>query len=348
MKRNDKHIVRIFLCLLVSWAVLITSACSPRKAPVIKLSGVTMGTIYHLTIVEPPAALNRAQLDQQIKVLLDQVDAAMSTYRNDSELTRFNRSSSTAWAPVSEAIQSTVAAALEISVMTNGRFDVTVAPLVDSWGFGPQPTSLELPTDQHIEASLLKVGYQMLHARASPPALRKDHPGLSIDLSAIAKGYAVDLMAEHLEQLGVNNYLVEIGGEIRVSGQNPEHQKWRIAVERPLANQRSAQTILQLSQGAVATSGDYRNFREVDDRRFSHTIDPQTGKPVTHNLASVTVIGQSAMIADALATALLVMGPDLAYQFANQHDLAVLLIIRNDDGSIELSTPSFAPYQTIE
>ena len=229
--------------------------------------------------------------------------------------------------------------------MTNGIFDVTVAPLVDSWGFGPLPPASRIPTGEQIQTTLEAVGYPMLHTRRSPPALRKDHPGLSVDLSAIAKGYAVDLIAEHLEQLELNDYLVEIGGEVRVHGQNSEGQQWRIAVERPLAGSRSLQTILYLTQGAVATSGDYRNFLEVDGRRFSHAIDPHTGQAVAHNLASVTVVGDSTMIVDALATALLVMGPDLAYKFAIKNDLAAFFVIRKGDHYVERSTPEFAQYQ---
>jgi thiamine biosynthesis lipoprotein len=191
---------------------------------------------------------------------------------------------------------------------------------------------------------LALVGYEKLEMRASPPALRKAAAGVAIDLDGIAPGWAVDRLAERLEALGVRDYLVEIGGEVRARGDSPEQRRWRVAVEKPLAGERVAQAVIELGNNGVSTSGDYRDYREMDGRRISHTIDPRTGLPVAHRLASVTVVHASVAAADAWATALMVLGPEEGMALARREGLAALFVEhgRRAGEFDEAETPQFA------
>lgn len=192
----------------------------------------------------------------------------------------------------------------------------------------------------------MQTGYEQLHARTSPPSIRKDNGRIYVDLSAIAKGYGVDKLAEHLDSLEFSDYLVDIGGELKGKGHNASGSAWRIAIEKPTPGERSIYQIISIGKGAMATSGDYRNYFEKDGQRYSHTINPKTGTPIRHKLASVTVINASTMYADAMATALMVLGPELGYALAEQEALAALFIVKNGDGFSEKVTSAFKQYMT--
>jgi thiamine biosynthesis lipoprotein len=220
--------------------------------------------------------------------------------------------------------------------------------LVNLWNFGPDPRAGQVPTVAEIERERERVGYRRLEVRLSPPSLRKTHPGVYLDLSAIAKGYAVDEIAELLIQRGVPGFMVEVGGEVRTSGHRPDGQPWRIGIEKPVDFQRSVQRVVELTGKSLATSGDYRNFFEKDGRRYSHEIDPQTGYPVQHELASVSVISDSCMLADAWATGLMVAGPEAALRLAREQGLEVLLILRKRDGFEEQMTDGFRQFLRTE
>ena len=313
-----------------------------------ELQGATMGTFYSIQVVDPPPALELEGLRGRIDSELDLVNDLMSTYRDGSELSRFNRSQGTDWFAVSVQLASLVEEAIRTSEISGGAFDATVGPLVNLWGFGPgaeagtNPDTL--PTDAEIARVQARVGYRKLSVRADPPALRKAEPGLYLDLSAIAKGHGVDRVAELLDRAGVANYLVEIGGELRSHGHNGRGLPWRIAVERPDPGRREVHRVLELRDGAMATSGDYRNFFERDAKLYSHTIDPTTGRPVTHGLASVTVLAPRAARADALATAFLVLGPEAGLTLAESLETPALFIVRTTDGYSELRTDALAAY----
>jgi thiamine biosynthesis lipoprotein len=227
--------------------------------------------------------------------------------------------------------------------MTNGSFDITVGKLVNLWGFGPDPGRQSIPDTGAIRDAMQWVGYRNVELRETPTAVRKRHARIYIDLSGIASGYAADRIADLLDKRGIHNYLVDISGEIRARGSNHEQQVWRIGIEKPLSDRRSVQTIVRLDNTGLTTAGDYRNYFMYNNQRYSHTIDPATGWPVAHHLASVTVIDDSAMLADALDTALMVMGPEQAYQFAEQQGIAALLIIPAADHFIVRYTSRFAP-----
>ncbi|MDH3602831.1 MAG: FAD:protein FMN transferase [Candidatus Tectomicrobia bacterium] len=322
---------------------LSLAACG-RENPADRLTeftGATMGTTYTVQVTDLPNRVGRDALHADIHRILKTVNTRMSTYQVDSELSRFNASTSTGWFPLSTDTLEVLAEALRVSRLCGGAFDVTVGPLVNLWGFGPPMRSALPPSDGQIRDALERVGFMNIEIRTSPPAVRKHHPGMYIDLSGIAKGYGLDKVTEHLDHSNIGHYLVEIGGELRGRGHNPRGETWKIAIEKPLAGQRAIYRVAHLQNGVLATSGDYRNYFEKDGRRFAHIIHPRTGQPITHDLASVTVIGQSAMSADALATALMVLGTDAGFHLAKRENLAAFFVVKDGKRFVEMSTPAF-------
>ncbi len=303
-----------------------------------------MGTSYTVTIAQSSSDIPVETIQSQIDHILVRINSSMSTYQSDSELSQFNRAQTTRWVPISSDLHRVMREALRVSELTEGAFDISVGPIVDLWGFGPSPRRNTIPSDEDIRSRLNSIGYTHLDIQDHPPSMRKDLPTLSVDLSAIAKGYAVDQVAEYLESLDLKNYLVEIGGELRASGYNAQGVPWKVAIEQPMPMTRAIHRVVQLESQGVATSGDYRNFFEREGLRFSHTINPKTGKPVTHNLSSVTVIAGSSMEADALATALLVLGPDAGLALAERERVASLFLTIDEDGSHEKATTRFSQY----
>ena len=266
----------------------------------------------------------------------------MSTYDPESELSRLNRFDRPEWFEVSPETAAVVDEALRIGRLTEGGFDVTVGPLVSLWNFGPvRRTTDRVPPPDEIEEARARTGLEKVEVRLSPPAVRKHRQDVSIDLSGIAKGFAVDEIADLLERSGVENYMVDVGGEVKARGRNPKGKPWQIAVESPVAEKREIYKVLPLDRLAVATSGDYRNYFEQDGIRYAHILDPRSGKPIAHRLASVSVLDPSCMRADALATGLMVLGPENAYNLAVREELAVLFLVKTPTGFVEQTTPQF-------
>jgi len=324
-------------------AVPALCGCTRPPATVV-LSGATMGTVYTVKVVvksssRKSAAVDTASLVQQC---LDDVNAKMSTYQEDSELSRFNRFEEASPFPVSSETAEVFEVAREVSDATGGAFDVTVGPLVDAWGFGPPGRAESPPSDEELEALRARVGYQMLEIDPAAGTLRKLRPDVHCDLSAVAKGYAVDCVAERIEQQGFTDYMVEVGGEVRTGGLNAEGIPWRIAIEKPTPNVRSIESVVSLSGEAMATSGDYRNFVDVAGQRYSHTMDPRTGRPVRHKLASVSVIHKRCAVADAFATGLMVLGPEEGPALAERENLAALFLVHVGEGGFtRVATSAF-------
>lgn len=306
-----------------------------------------MGTTYTVKVASPPAPIDSHALRVVIDDVLARIDRSMSGYRSDSEISRFNASPSTEWIDVSADVATVIRAALEISELSHGAFDVTVMPLVNAWGFGTARSADPLPDDSAIARIRDRVGYQKLHVRADPPALRKDAGDITIDLNGIAPGYAVDLLAERLLSMHIENFMIDIGGEVRARGCNSSGEPWRIAVEQPVDADPAAYAIVQLDNMSVTTSGEYRHYYLRDGRRYSHTIDPRTGKPVEHDLASVVVIGPTSMHIDAWATALNVLGSDAGYALANERHLPVMFIDGPADRLRPRMTPQFQRYLVV-
>lgn len=302
-----------------------------------------MGTRYNISYVGDGQAINLLQEERQqdVDARLAQINRQMSTYDPESELSRFNQSESTDWFEVSEETAKVVAFALEVAELSDGQFDPTVGPVVNLWGFGPDGRRKEPPTDEQVAAALARVGYESVEARHDPPALKKSRADVYLDLSAVAKGYGVDEVSRVLADQGAEASMVEIGGEVVCRGAKPDGAAWRIGVEKPDERGRTIQTVVELSDAALATSGDYRNFFETDGVRYSHTINPKTGRPVEHQLAEVSVRAENCMKADAYATAILVMGPERGYNWARRHSVAALLIERKEEGFVERTTPEW-------
>jgi len=322
--------------------LFLVAACSDSKLlPTYDLSGNTMGTTFNITLVAPPAEIDLETLQTKIHDQLEIIDSIASTYRSDSELSGFNANPSTDWIRATPEFCRMVSAALDMSFTTQGAFDITVGPLVNLWGFGPPNQENELPTGDEIAAAMQHVGYRKLETDCDHAMLRKTSQDIYVDLSGWAKGHAVDQIAALLDELQLANYLVEIGGELRVKGHNAEQQKFRVAIEKPNQNNEMAYTIIRISDVSVATSGDYRNFFEEDGQRYSHGIDPRTGYPVNHELTGVTVVSRNTAFADAMATALLVLGPEDGHALAEKLRVAAYFLIRTGDGIEEISTTQF-------
>jgi len=300
-----------------------------------------MGTTWTVRLAEPLDEEASAAVEWTIEAELEKVDAAMSTWREDSELSALNRHRDTTPFALSADTAAVLAEALRIGDVTGGAFDVTVGPLVEAWGFGAGQAN-DPPDEATVRELKAATGLDKLRLDPGAGTVTKVVPAVEVDLSGIAKGYAVDRVAEALEALGHERYMVEIGGEVRARGRNPDGEIWRIGIERPDAARGSLQRIVPLDDAALATSGDYRDFRLVDGVRLTHILDPREGAPVHHRLASVTVLHPSCTTADALATGFMVLGPDDALALAERRGFAVLLLVRDGQGGFEERTsPSF-------
>jgi len=325
-------------------AAALGAACGPRPSSpgALHFAGPTMGSTFNVRIAGGPF---RSGLEEAARAAVtaafDDVVARMSTYDPASELGRFNRRATTRPMAMSRETLAVFARGQEIAALSSGAFDITVAPLVGAWGFGAG-ASLRgvLPAKESLA---VPVGWQQLTVDTHAGTARKADPGLQADLSGIAKGHAVDCAARALESLGIDRFMVEAGGEVRTLGLNAEGRAWQIAIERPGAWPQQAHRLVPLHGQAMATSGDYRNFYEIDGRRYSHEIDPTTRAPVAHALASVTVLHAECMTADALATALFVLGPERGLALACEQGLAALFIVREATGGLrDFATPALA------
>lgn len=346
--------------LLLPPGVLALAGCSGtgRETELAGFDGRIMGTGYSVRLgsVSKLEVIDRDMVDR-IHAVLQDVDTHMSTWRDDSELSRFNVSRDSDWQPLSDATTRVIAHAIQTSVASDGAFDVSVGPLVDLWGFGAGGSAESVPgvraqTDagalsgskperRAIRQTLAQVGHDAIDVDLDARAVRKRSESVQLDLSGIAKGHAVDRVSELLDAEGHDSYLVEIGGELRSRGRKPDGTAWRVAIERPEVGRRDVFKVIELEDRAIATSGDYRNFFDAGGQRYSHSIDPRTGRPVTHELASVSVVAESTMAADALSTALMVMGPDAGMAFAERHEVAAHMILKKGTALAERQSPAF-------
>lgn len=321
--------------------LLLLSGCEAPSREVL-LQGQTMGTTYSVKYVDN-GKVEESLLVKKIAQLLEYLDSSMSTYQAGSELNALNNAAVGEAIVVSGELWQILLIAERLFQTTGGAFDPTVGPLVDLWGFGPLDTHDVIPSQLEISALRSNVGFQHLKFLPSRQSVEK-MAAIRIDLSAIAKGFAAERVAELLLELEVANFLVEVGGELRGAGLNQGGDPWRVAVEVPALARGGIQRVIPVMDRGVATSGDYRNYFERDGVRYSHTIDPRTGRPIRHNLASVTVIRKDASEADALATAYMVLGADEALAMANRDNVATLLLVKNGDEFAELSSNAFVDY----
>jgi len=335
-----KKINQIWHILVLITLTSVLISCQSKKDQVLSLEGKTMGQVsYRILVVTKPS--NQQSIHNGIDEKLDEIVQLMSTYEKDSEVSRFNDLGVNESFSIDSKTFDVMELSQLISEQTNGAFDITVGPLVDLWGFGPKARPEQIPDPMQIMQSFDLIGYEAISLNADELSISKSQYR-RIDLSAIAKGYAVDEIARFLDSKAINGYMIEIGGEIRLKGLKPNGDKWRIAIEKPqIGLGQQVLTTLAITDISMATSGDYRNFFEVDGVRFSHTIDPKTGYPIDHQLASVTVLSEDCAVADAMATALMVMGEVDAVKFANENDISAFFIIKTDEGFKQVSSQSY-------
>lgn len=313
---------------------LLACAGCGRSPEVVTLTGATMGTTYSITVVEPGDAHSPADLEAAVEDTLQRFNAAFSNWDPESDISRFNARRTTEPVSISPQFQKILTLATEVHTKSGGRFDLTVGPLVDLWGFGTEGTRARPPSTDAIAEALEQVGQdRVLELDREASSLRKTVPEAEANLSAIAKGSGIDAVAGRLMAMGLENLMVEVGGDLFALGEGPTGVGWRIAVERPDAAVRTIEEVVTISAQGMATSGDYRNFFEAGGVRYAHIIDPTTGRPAAHNTASVTVIAESAAKADAWATALLVLGEEEGMVVAEREGLAALFITRSLDSA---------------
>ncbi len=306
------------------------------------LDGYTMGSTWSARVVGP-AGINAVALRAGIDGHLGELDRQLSGYRESAELARLNAAPIGEWRPAPEHLADVLRFGLQLHDDSNGAFDMTVRPLVALWGFAGPDRRSRLPSDAEIDATRARLGSDRIEFSADGSRVRR-LADVSIDVDAIAPGYAADVIAEWLTSQGFPNHLVEIGGEVRVDGHRPDGSAWRLGVEQPLVRRGEIERVIAVTHGGIATSGDYRAFEEIDGKRYSHTIDPATGRPVQHALASVTVVAPSGLIADGYATTLMVLGPDRGMAWADARHVGVYMILRGTDGALnERYNTDFAP-----
>lgn len=330
----------------VKWLALIglaffISACS-KPAEIISLSGNTMGTTYHIKVAPNERLPELSLLQAEIDFALEKVNNQMSTYRPDSELSRFNSSGFEETVTVSADTATVIKEGIHLYRVTDGALDITLGPLVNLWGFGPDKRPTQVPSKEVIAEAKARTGIEYLDVDGYE--LSKTKADLYVDLSSIAKGFGVDVVAEILNKYQATGYLVEIGGELSVFGEKMDGSAWRVAIEQPDVDDREVQQVIAPGDMAVATSGDYRNYYEEDGRQFSHLIDPRTGYPIDHRLASVTVLHKQCMVADGYATAMMVLGTEASLALAQREGLAIMLIEKQDTGFKVFYSDAFLPF----
>ena len=328
--------IRSLVTPLLAVLVLVGSTYAQRS---VEVTGRTMGPIpFRVLVATDDSGPEKLEaIKSTVNNSLQRVNELMSTYLEDSDVSKFNLSNSTDWQSVDPATAEVISKALEISKLTDGAFDPTVGPAVNAWNFGPNKESQpKIPNEDAIAKLKSLVGYQTIEVRSEPPAIRKQNPDSQIDLSAIAKGYAVDRVGKALEGLGYENYMVVVGGEVMTRGERSQGGPWIVGVEKPENSGPTSRTpddahrLVKLSGKAIATSGDYRNFYDIDGKRYSHTIDPKTCVPVDHNMAVASVVADDCMTADAMATAVMVLGQEKGAALCKKLGYPLLTVLRSD------------------
>ncbi|MEG3132903.1 FAD:protein FMN transferase ApbE [Rouxiella sp. T17] len=340
----NRHLLSVTLLL---GSGLLLSACGPTadEASATVISGKTMGTFYRVSVVGLDKS-REPELRRQIEAQLAEDDHQLSTYKDDSVLSRFNQYNGTVPQPISSGMADAIVTSLRIGQKTAGAMDITVGPLVNLWGFGPNKEPVKMPTQAQIDSAKAEVGLQHLKViqQSDGQYLQKDLPGLYVDLSTVGEGYATDHLARLVEGNGISDYLVSVGGAVVSRGKNPAGKPWQVAIQKPTDKENAVQAIVDLQGMGISTSGSYRNYYELDGKRLSHIIDPATGRPITHKLVSATVIAPTALEADGWDTGLMVLGTDKALALAQKEHLAVYLITKEGDGFKTNMTQQFKAY----
>lgn len=317
--------------------IVVLSACGNGES-MESFGGPTMGSTYSIKYVRRAGLPAAADVRVEVEKILADIDRQLSTYRSDSDIERFNDLPANRCQKMPASILKLIRVGEQLSEQSEGSYDLTVEPLLNLWGFGPQGREEKVPAEQALARARQRVGYQ--HLRIEGDQLCKD-AAVEVDFNSIAAGYAVDTIAARLEALGIHDYLAEATGELKAAGKKLDGSPWRIALEEPRDDQQVAERIVAVDGFGLSTSGDYRNYFEQGGRRYSHTFDARTGAPVSNTLASVTVIHPSALMADGLSTLLLILGPERGWDYAEKHDIGAFFVIRADTGFVTRTSHAF-------
>lgn len=331
--------------LLISSLALLLAACSESDRPLespVRMEGDIFGSFYQVTIADPLTQGRARELEEGFLEVLEAVDASMSIYRDDAELMAFNQSPIGEWQPLSDDLIEVLAISQSVSEASDGAFDMTVGALVNLWSFGSAERSYRTPDEALLAERLAEIGFDAVELDVEGLQARRLRD-VFVDLGGVAKGHATDRVAAYLDREGIDHYLVNLGGDLVAKGfRDGEAEPWRIGIEAPREERQEARHVVPMPPISIATSGDYRNYFEEEGQRYSHTIDPRTGHPITHRLASVTVAHPSNAWADAWATALMVLGEEEGMALAHEQELKVLMIVRDGDAWRSLASPAFA------
>lgn len=322
---------------LVVLMLMLLTGCEPGDT-LERVSGPTMGSTYTVQYVRTPQGPAPEQVQSEVQGILAGIDQRFSTYRSDSLVATFNRLPASSCQNMPADVLDLVKVGQQLSAQSGGAFDLTVEPLLDLWGFGPQSRAEQVPTAAQLEQARQRVGYRQLHIDGEQLCKQA---AVEVDFNSIAAGHAVDLIGERLQALGIGSYLAEATGELKAVGHKPDGSAWQIALELPRDDRQIASEVIAVEGFGVSTSGDYRNYFEQNGRRYSHTFDARLGRPVSHDLAAVTVLAPSALMADGYSSVLLILGPEQGWAFALAHDLAAVFVTRSGPGFVSLATPAF-------
>jgi thiamine biosynthesis lipoprotein len=340
---------KIWLYSIAMAAFIMLSGCDDHNQSrdhfALVLTGRTMGTFWRISLANV-APERKASLQKAVQQQLDEDDRQLSTWKKESVLSRFNQYRGSEPQPVSDNMADIVTLSLRLGKMTDGAMNITVGPLVNLWGFGPEKQPVRTPDQAEIDAAKALTGLQHLRViqRADGAYLQKDLPGLYVDLSTMGEGFATDHLARLMEEEGITDYLVSVGGAVLTRGKNAQGQPWKVAIQKPTDKENAVQAVVDLQGHGISTSGSYRNYYELDGKRLSHVIDPATGRPIQHKLVSATVIATTALEADGWDTGLMVLGEEKAKALALREHLAVYLIQKQEDGFTTWMSPQFKAF----
>lgn len=327
--------------------LMLLAGCREPVTPAVKVSGVAFHSMrWQAQVAQLPPGMTAEVLQSRLQQQLDAVNGTLSTYQPDTELMRLNRAPQGSWLSVSPLLARCLQRALAVSAATDGAYDITVGPLVNLWGFGAEARPRQVPSDAAIAQARALTGWRELSLSPAADKVFK-HRAVILDLSSLGEGAGVDALADALMSMGVKDYLIGVAGSLRSQGLRPDGKSWRLAIEQPDGSGRPLQVLSLPEQAAISTSGSYRNYFEANGVRYSHTIDPKTGRPISHRGVSVTVVspdGRDDTLADAWATALNVLGPEKGLALAESRGLAAYFIEHHDKGFRSRYSSAFAPY----
>ena len=328
---------------ILIFSFLLIFSCSQEKNYNAKIKGNTMGTYYFIEVIDVPVELKIKNIELEIKNTLKKANKILSNWDKDSEISIINKTDKTTAIKISNELNEVFKTAKEINAKSNGFFDLTLDPIIELWGFGYKSKQVQIiPKDNQIKNILSLIGQKsFLKMNFDNNELIKKNKDIKINLSSIGKGYGIDLIGKKLDQLGINNYIINIGGDILTKGYNSKKENWVIGIENPNLKEKLIKEIVNLTNKGLATSGDYKNFFTKDGKRYSHIINPKTGKPIKHSTKSVTVIHENSMKADGWATAFLALGSLEGLKIADKEKIAVLFIDEIDNKLIKFKSSAF-------